>query len=436
MPLLLKNANVFFENRLQRLDLRTRDGKIAEVAADLQPSSTDQVIDLSGKTILPGVIDLHVHFRVPGGEHKEDWTTGSRAAAKGGITAVCDMPNTNPSTTTIDLLRQKIQPTGQASLVNFGINFGAGPDNRAEQRALPLNIPVKCYVGPTTGTLIVDEQAVLEDIFTATDHLFLIHAEDKTEIDRLTAIFKNQNDPHLHGQIRPPKVAAIATQRVLNLARRYDRRVHFCHISSIEELELIRAARAEGLRVTCEVLPHTLFLDETAIDALGNFGKVNPPLRSSQHRKALWQALVNGEIDTVATDHAPHTREEKEKGYWEAPSGVPGVETMLPLLLDQLNKGSISLPRLVEVTSTSPARLLGLTDKGAIAPGFDADLTVIDLQETHTFTDDEIISKCGWTPFAGMTVTGMPVMTVVKGEIMFDAGLFSSGERGAPLWIV
>ena len=146
--------------------------------------------------------------------------------------------------------------------------------------------------------------------------------------------------------------------------------------------------------------------------------------------------MVNGEIDTVATDHAPHTREEKEKGYWEAPSGVPGVETMLPLLLDQLNKGSISLPRLVEVTSTSPARLLGLTDKGAIAPGFDADLTVIDLQETHTFTDDEIISKCGWTPFAGMTVTGMPVMTVVKGEIMFDAGLFSSGERGAPLWIV
>ncbi|HNT29925.1 MAG TPA: dihydroorotase [bacterium] len=428
MAILLTNGRVFQNDGFKDVQVLVSEGKIEAIGHNIL-TDADR-IDLDNKFLLPGVIDMHVHFREPGGEHKETWATGSHAAVLGGVTTVLDMPNTNPATTTLAAYVAKRELAAANSLVNFGLAFGAGPDNREEQRQLPLTIPVKCYAGPTTGSLLVDQLPLLDNIFATTDHLFLIHAEDKEVMDRNAMHYPGSEDPRVHNKIRSPEAAVVMMEKIAGLARKYDRRVHFCHISSQEELEFVKALKAEGLKMTCEVTPHHLFLEEEALARIGNYAKMNPPIRSQEHLDALWEGLVQGAIDCVATDHAPHTRSEKELPYSKAPAGVPGVQTMLPLLLEQIQAGRLSYERLVEITSAQPATILGLQHKGRIAVGYDADLVAVDPTIEREITNAAMASKCGWSPFAGRHVHGWPVMTMVGGQIACREGRLDSDTRG------
>ncbi len=392
--------------------------------------SFDATFDVRGKYVIPGVIDAHVHFREPGGEHKEDWLTGSRAAAAGGVTTVLDMPNTNPPTIDANSLEMK-RSLAAKSLVNFGFHLGATTGNRAEIEKLRGKVAgVKIYVGSSTGSLLVAEDDELRKLFAIPDILWLVHAEDENLMKKNAERLGTISDSALHSKLRDRKVAIHAIERVLRLARETGARIHLCHISTKEEVELIQKAKNEGLPVTCEVSPHHLFLDESAYVTQGMFVKVNPPLRTPEDRLALWRGLRYGTIDIIATDHAPHTIEEKKRGYTEVPSGMPEVQTSLPLMLDALDGSDFTLEWLVSAMSTRPAEIFSLSKKGRIAKGYDADLAVVDMNKSQVVSKKMLFSKCGWSPYEGKNLKGWPIMTFINGNLVFDNGKINEDNKG------
>ncbi|MCA9525835.1 MAG: dihydroorotase [Myxococcales bacterium] len=413
-------------------DLSVIDGRIAEVGVVTRPAG--EQVDARGLHLLPGAIDPQVHFREPGKTYKEDLATGSAAAAVGGVTAFLEMPNTDPPTTTAALLADKIVRATDRARAHFGFFFGATPDNAAEVAALdPTRVAgLKIFMGSSTGTLLVDEQAALEAHFAAARVPIAVHAEDETRLRARLAAYAGQTDPALHPIIRDEEAALIATTRAVELARRHQKRLHVLHLSTAEEVVFLRGLPDEGL-VTTETLPQYLWLDADAYATLGTRLQMNPPVRSRRHQEALWAGLLDGTIACIATDHAPHTVEEKALPYGQAPSGMPGVELSLPLMLHAVHAGRCSLRHVVRWMCEGPADCYGLRRKGRLLPGHDGDVVLVDLQRTRRVEAAQVMSKAGWSPFEGWTLTGWPVMTVLGGRPVYRDGALQPGVFGAPL---
>ncbi|MEZ4474054.1 MAG: dihydroorotase [bacterium] len=413
-------------------DLSVVGGRIAEVGVVTRP--VGEQVDARGLHLLPGAIDPQVHFREPGKTYKEDLATGSAAAAVGGVTAFLEMPNTDPPTTTEALLADKIARATDRATAHFGFFFGATPDNAATVAALdPTRVPgIKIFMGSSTGTLLVDEQAALEAHFAAARVPIAVHAEDETRLKARVAAYAGQTDPALHPIIRDEQAALIATTRAVELARRHEKRLHVLHLSTAEEVDFLRGLPDEGW-VTTETLPQYLWLDADAYATLGTRLQMNPPVRAKRHQAALWAGLLDGTIACIATDHAPHTVAEKALPYGQAPSGMPGVELSLPLMLHAVQAGRCSLRHVVRWMCEGPADCYGLARKGRLLPGHDADLVLVDLKRSRRVEAADVVSKAGWTPFEGWTLTGWPVMTVLAGRPVVREGALQAGIFGSPL---
>ncbi|MDH5680516.1 MAG: dihydroorotase family protein, partial [Spirochaetota bacterium] len=417
----LNHGNVYVDGELKKINILVRNGKIEKLSETALEQG--EIIDCTKKWVIPGAIDPHVHFRTPGGEYKEDWSTGSQAAAAGGVTTVVDMPNTNPPTTSVSRLEEKRQIVRKQSLVNFGFHFGASPGNIEEVKAVKGIVGIKVYFGSTTGNLLVNQPDYLRELFEISKVPLLFHAEN----DRLIGENRKKveelgiKDYRVHGMIRNVEVARSAVEEILGLAAGFDKRVYFCHVSTQAEMELILSAK-DRLDVYCEVTPHHLFLTEEILKDIGFFGKVNPPLREEKDRDYVYKALLNGDIDCMGTDHAPHAKDEKQQVYDKAPSGMPGLETMLPLLLTEVHRGNMSLSRLIELSSETPAKVFSMKNKAYIKPGYDGDLVVVDPAKSYVISQKNLFSKSGWNPFEGREVTGSIDLTMVLGQPAYRDG--------------
>ena len=412
-------------------DVLTRDGQIIKVSASEIEETVTRSIDADGLTLLPGVIDPQVHFREPGLEHKEDLFTASCACAKGGVTSFLEMPNTRPLTITQETLNDKLQRAASKCLVNYGFFIGATSDNLSELLHANPTCGIKIFMGSMHGPLLVDPQEILESIFANGNILIAVHAEDQTRLRQRREEFANIHEVAIHSQIQDSQTALIATQRALKLSKKYRRRLHILHMSTAEEANLMRQDKPDW--VTCEVTPQHLLLNTTAYEEIGSLAQMNPPLRTSHDNEVLWQALLDGVIDFIATDHAPHTLEEKKQDYPKSPSGMPGVETSLPLMLTAAAQGRCTVAQVVNWMSTAVASAYSIPNKGAIAPGYDADLVLVDLNSHKKVQKEELATKCGWSSFEGWNLTGWPVTTIVGGEIAYHQGELNTETRGKAL---
>jgi dihydroorotase len=423
---LIRDGDVVLPDQVCRTNILIADGKI--VAVDASPhAEAEQVIDARGLVLLPGVVDDQVHFREPGLTHKEDIETGSIACAAGGITTFLEMPNTNPTTTTGEALEWKYQRAAKVSRVNFGFYIGATGANVAELRMAERAPGIKIFIGSSTGDLLVDEQDALERIFAETTLPICAHCEDESTVRRNRAALGDALTIHDHSRIRDVQAALIATQRAVDLARRHQHRFHVLHVSTAAEIPVV----ADGSPlITAEVCPHHLFFSTDDYDRLGSLVQMNPSLKSRQDATQLWQALTAGKIQVIATDHAPHTLEEKQAPYPQSPSGLPAVENSLALLLHQANAGRCSLQQIASWMSDAPARVWDLVGKGRVAVGYDADLVLVDMTLEKTIRNDEQRTRSGWSPWAGETLQGWPVRTIVGGQSVFVEGQVLDKPRG------
>ncbi|MCB9543218.1 MAG: dihydroorotase [Myxococcales bacterium] len=431
--IVLRGAELVLPDGVETGDLAIVDGRIAAVGqvGEVAGEGVEQV-DARGLTVLPGIIDPQVHFREPGAPHKEDLASGSRAAAAGGVTAFLEMPNTSPPTTTPAALADKWRRAEGRCRAHYGFFFGATPDNAGTVPDAAKVPGIKVFMGSSTGTLLVDDQAALEAQFAAATVPVVVHAEDETRLRERMAAFAGESDAALHPVIRDELCALIATRRAVDLARRHQKRLHVLHLSTAEETAFLRGLPREGL-VTTETLPQYLWLDSSHYAALGTRLQMNPPVRAKRHGEALWAGLLDGTIACIATDHAPHTLDEKALGFGKAPSGMPGVELSLPLMLHAVASGRCSIRHVARWMSEAPAWIYGMRGKGRLAVGYDGDVTVVDRSARRTVRAEDLHTRVGWSPFEGWTLTGWPVMTVLMGRPVFREGEFVEGVFGAAL---
>lgn len=426
MRTLIKNASVVLPSGIQQINVLFRDAKIV----DLDPApqvAADEVVDARSLHLIPGVVDDQVHFREPGLTHKEDLHTASRACAKGGVTTFLEMPNTRPAATTQELLEQKLQLAAEKSLVNFGFYIGATPHNLDDLKSARRTPGIKIFIGSSTGDLLVDDQDALERIFAESTLPICAHCEDEKTVRANAERLGRNVTVADHSRIRDHQAALIATRRAIDLAHRHRHRFHVLHVSTAEETNLLADHR--GL-VTAEACPHHLLFSVDDYQRLGTLVQMNPSLKTQQDAEQLWRALRKGEIQVIATDHAPHTLDEKRKAYPESPSGLPAVENSLALMLDQVHRGRCSLEQVVRWMCDAPARVWDLVGKGRIAVGYDADLVLVDLTRTQTIRNEEQETKCRWSPWGGVRLTGWPVRTWVLGREVFREGHIADSVRG------
>jgi dihydroorotase len=424
--LVLKGATIVNHAGESVADLAIGDGRIAALG-DIAASSAGRAIDARGLHILPGVIDSQVHFREPGLEHKEDLASGSRAAVLGGVTAVFEMPNTKPATTTAEALTDKVVRARNRMHCDFAFFVGATKQNIDELPTLERlegSAGIKIFAGSSTGDLLVDDEDSLSRILGKISRRASFHSESEMRLQERAGV-KRAGDVSSHSEWRDAEAALASTEMLLRLARQAGKRIHILHVSTAAEMQLLALNKDIA---TVEVTPqHLTLIAREAYASIGSRAQMNPPLRDKSHQDVLWWGLDQGVVDVLGSDHAPHTLEEKEAAYPASPSGMPGVQTLVPVMLDHVNKGRLTLARFVDLTSAGPQRIFGIAGKGRIAVGYDADLTIVDLKLQKTITDDWIASKCGWTPFAGRNVQGWPVGTILRGNIaMWD------GELGQP----
>ena len=414
---LFRNAQVVFPDQVRTGSVLIENGTILDVDAG-ENANADRTIDCQGLHLMPGVIDDQVHFREPGLTHKEDLETASRACAAGGVTAFLEMPNTKPPAITLEGVQAKEQIASKKSRVNYGFYIGATPDN-ADELAKAHDVPgIKIFIGSSTGNLLVDEQEALERIFAETSLPICAHCEDETTVRANADRLAGTHDIADHSRIRDEKAAMIATKRATDLARRHQHRFHVLHVSTAAELQYLVDPSPY---LTAEVCLHHLFFNIDDYARLGSRIQMNPSIKTAKDNAGLWKALMDGSIQVIATDHAPHTLEEKAQPYPQSPSGLPAVENSLALMLDQVAAGRCSLPQVSAWMSDAPARVWGIVGKGRIVPGYDADLVLVDMAKQKTIRDEEQLTKSRWSPWHGESLTGWPVATFVGGHQVWSA---------------
>jgi len=427
--LLFRNGTVVNQDGVGTCDIAVANGRIVTIG-DIDPRRAGRVVDCTGLHILPGVIDSQVHFREPGAEHKEDLESGSRAAVLGGVTAVFEMPNTKPTTTSAEALADKLTRARHRMHCDFAFWVGGTRENAADipdLERLPGAAGIKVFIGSSTGDLLVEDDAGIDAILSRTRRRAAFHSEDEMRLEARKSL-RIEGDPSSHPVWRDETAALMATERLVTIARRHGARIHILHISTAEEIRYLAGHKD---LVTCEATPHHLTLSAEDYARLGTLLQMNPPIRDARHRAGIWKGMAGGIIDVLGSDHAPHTLEEKAKPYPASPSGMTGVQTLVPIMLDHVNAGRMTLERFVDLTSAGPARIFGIARKGRIAVGYDADLTIVDMKRRETISNRWIASRAGWTPYDGKSVFGWPVATVVRGrEVMRDGEIVgpSTGE--------
>lgn len=426
MKTLIRNASVVLPAGTLRTSVLIDGDKIAVIDPAIH-TSAETVVDATGLYLIPGVIDDQVHFREPGLTHKEDLRHASRACAKGGVTTFLDMPNTTPNTTTQSRLDEKLALAAQRSLVNYGFYIGATPGNLEDLQRAQRTPGIKIFIGSSTGDLLVDDQDALERIFGETTLPICAHCESEAVIRANGQRYAGTQDVADHSRIRDHKAAVDCTLRALDLSFRHKHRFHVLHVSTGAETQLVADHR--GL-VTAEVCPHHLFFSVDDYPRLGTLVQMNPSLKTSQDCAQLWQSLLDGRLQVIATDHAPHALEEKRRPYPQSPSGVPAVENSLALMLNQVNQGHCTIEQVVHWMCDAPARVWDIVGKGRIAAGYDADLVLVDLHKTAEVRNEDQQTKCRWSPWHGQTLQGWPVRTWVLGHEVFRDGQFDESRCG------
>jgi dihydroorotase len=433
--LALNNADqvyLFKDGRYQpaQVHLGISEGKIATISS--KPLSAAKEIDLQGLIILPGVIDSQVHFREPGMTHKEDIESGSKAAALGGVTSFFEMPNTNPPTTTEELLEDKMSRAKNRAWVNYAFYIGGSKENidqLAHLESLPGCAGIKIFMGSSFGNLLVDDLNTLEKIFRSGRRRIILHSEDEARMQERKHIAVDSKDVRNHPVWRDVEACLKATQNLLNISRITGRPVHVLHVTSADEMELL--AQNKDI-ATVEVLPqHLTFFAPDCYDKLGTKAQQNPPIREKKHQDVLWKAVQSGVVDVIGSDHAPHTLEEKAKPYPTSPGGMPMVQTLVPIMLNHVNNGKLSLSKFAELVCENPRRVFGCKSKGRIEAGLDADFTIIDMNKKKVIENKNMATRVGWTPFDGMQVQGWPIYTIVGGHIVMENDQLTSpcGEK-------
>jgi len=412
--LIFKNGTLVNQDGTGVADVGIIDGRIAAIGS-LANQSANEVVDCAGLHIMPGVIDTQVHFREPGLTHKEDLQSGSLSAVMGGVTGVFEMPNTSPLTVTREAFADKIALATNRMHCDFAFFFGGTHDNISllpEMERQPGCAGIKVFMGSSTGSLLVADDDGVAGILKAINRRAAFHSEDEYRLESRKDL-RVEGDPSSHPVWRDPEAALMCTKRLVKLAHAAGKRIHVLHISTAHEMEFLAHHKDVA---SVEVTPHHLTLDETAYERLGTLVQMNPPVRDKAHRDGIWAGVANGVADILGSDHAPHTLEEKRQSYPASPSGMTGVQTLVPIMLDHVNSGRMSIERFVDMTSHGPNRLFGIARKGRLAVGYDADLTIVDLKRKETITNDWVASKAGWTPYDGIEVTGWPIGTIVRGK--------------------
>ncbi|EFH13254.1 dihydroorotase [Pseudoroseomonas cervicalis] len=413
-------------------DVGVKAGRIAAIG-DLGAAHAPQVVDCAGLHVLPGLIDPHVHLRDPGDPAVETIPNGTKAAILGGITAVFDMPNTTPSITSQAALEEKRAYVQGKAWCDIGFYVGAAKSNIAELAALEANPDVcgiKVFAGSSTGDLLVDDDASLERVMRLGRRRISYHSEDEYRLQERKPLYAAGGPHRLHAEWRDVECAFLGTRRLMALARETGRPAHILHVSTAEELVYLKDFRDVA---TVEVLVNHLSQTDEAYERLGGYAVMNPPIRDARHQAAAWEAVRNGTVDCIGSDHAPHSRAAKERPWPATAAGLTGVQTLAPLMLDHVNAGRLTLGRMVDLMSAGPARVYGAVTKGRLAAGYDADFTVVDLKKSRTIEESWIASPCGWTPFAGQRVTGWPVMTIVRGQLAMREDEVLGSPQGRPV---
>ena len=453
--ILISGASMALPSGLTYGDLRIVDGIITEISTtvgSLIPKPGERVIAAEGFHLLPGIIDPQVHFREPGQPEKEDLQSGSAAAASGGVTSFLDMPNNKPSAVTLESIMDKIATAGDKCVTHYGFFIGATPDNVSELQkavgepgmgvAIPGICGIKIFMGASTGDLLVNELQHLERIFSSTAGLIAVHAEDEKRMNERFEQFKHRTDMAAHAEWRDDICALNATKIAVGLALEHQHRLHVLHLTSgIEADWLSEKIDSSGL-ITTEVLPQHLSFAEEEVMEIGTRLKMNPPIRMAEDRRILWQRLLDGTIACIATDHAPHTLESKTLGWPKSPSGMPGVETSLPVMLTHARDGKCTIEQVVNWMSTNVAQTYQMVGKGKLEEGMDGDVVLVDMANEILVTDENSWSRVGWNPFAGQKLVGWPVLTIVDGIPVFERNaetgprgeiLIDAGDAGRPL---
>ena len=436
---LITNADIVNEGRRFQADVRVRAGRIEAIAPSLSAQPNERVFDARGRLLIPGMIDDQVHFREPGLEHKGDFHTESRAAVAGGVTSFMEMPNSKPTTTTPEALADKQARAAQKSLANYAFHFGATNDNLETIKRLdPRSASgIKIFMGASTGNMLVDNPGTLDGIFAAATIPILTHCEDTPMIEANLAAERARYGDAIpverHPYIRSREACIKSTRLAIDLARRHGTRLHVLHISTADELELFAPGPLEGKCITAETCVHFLHFSEADYATQGNLIKCNPAIKSASDRTAIIDALKTGRIDVLATDHAPHTLEEKQQSYEKAPSGLPLVQFVLQCALERWFDGQLSLELIVQKTAHAPAQLFAVRERGFIREGYFADLALLDLKAPQTVKRTEVISKCGWSPFEGYTFRSSVAATWVNGHLAWNAGKLDDSRLGQAL---
>ena len=434
--ILIKNAKMVNENAIFESDLLLEDDIMRRIDSDITDANAE-VIDLNGKYLLPGIIDDQVHFREPGLTHKGDIASESRAAVAGGITSYMEQPNTIPQTTTIQRLEEKFEMGAQSSFANYSFPFGGTNDNLEELKRLDKNATsgVKLFLGSSTGNMLVDDESVIEKIFGSTEMVISAHCEDEDTIKRNLLKYKEEYGDDIpirfHPKIRSVEACYLSSSKAIELAKKTGARLHVFHVSTGKETELFRNdIPLEQKQITAEVCIHHLWFADTDYHTKGTLIKWNPAIKSAEDRDQLWNALLDDRFDVIATDHAPHTRKEKNNVYTKAPSGGPLVQHALPAMLEKHLEGKISLEKIVEKMCHNPSKLFQVKKRGFIREGHFADLVAVDLNSSWEATQENIAYKCRWSPFEGHTFRSKITHTFVNGHLVFENGRFSE-ERHA-----